>query len=282
MKTLAILVCGAVLGVALSIPAVRVSRNPDSMLGRLRTRAGLGAPRPAPAALRPEELEEQDLTRRFGPDKQSQFLEEWILRDFFKDKRDGVFVDVGAAEYKSASNTWYLEHDLGWSGIAVDAQDQYRAGWEQFRPKSRFFTAFVSDRSNEKVRLFLSSKWEFVASSQQKFTESWGKLAGALDVQTITLNDLLTAAHVTTFDFLSMDIELAEPKALAGLDLKRFKPSLVCVEAHALVRQQILDYFSANHYAVVGKYLRVDSQNLWFMPEGTSVAPFAVPQAVSQ
>ena len=58
-----------------------------------------------------------------------------------------------------------------------------------------------------------------------------------------------------------MDIELAEPKALAGLDIERFRPALVCIEDHAEVRQQILDYFARHGYVGVGKYLRVDPVN---------------------
>ena len=65
---------------------------------------------------------------------------------------------------------------------------------------------------------------------------------------------------------MSMDIELAEPKALAGFEIERFRPSLVCIEAHAKVRQQILDYFARHHYVVVGRYLRADPQNLYFEP----------------
>ena len=45
---------------------------------------------------------------------------------------------------------------------------------------------------------------------------------------------------------MSMDIELAEPQALAGFSIGRFNPSLVAVEAHPPVRQQILDYFARN------------------------------------
>ena len=63
-----------------------------------------------------------------------------------------------------------------------------------------------------------------------------------------------------------MDIELHEPQALAGFDLKRFRPQLVCIEAHPEVRQAILDYFTVGGYVVVGKYLRADPQNLWFTP----------------
>jgi hypothetical protein len=59
---------------------------------------------------------------------------------------------------------------------------------------------------------------------------------------------------------------LAEPKALAGFDVERFRPSFFCVEAHQEVRQAILDYFAQHHYVVVGKYLRMDTQNLYFAP----------------
>src|SRR5690348_619075 len=36
------------------------------------------------------------LEQKYGPSKSSQFDEEWIVRDFFQDRRGGTFVDVGA------------------------------------------------------------------------------------------------------------------------------------------------------------------------------------------
>ena len=44
------------------------------------------------------------------------------------------------------------------------------------------------------------------------------------------------------------------------------RPRLVCIEAHPRVRQEILDYFAAQNYRVVAKYLRLDVNNLWFVP----------------
>jgi hypothetical protein len=93
-------------------------------------------------------------------------------------------------------------------------------------------------------------------------------------VSTITLDDLLVAERMTHIDFLSMDIELAEPEALAGFDVRRYAPALVCIEAHPEVRQRILDYFAAAGYVPVGKYLRLDEDNLWFMPLGSTITPF--------
>ena len=85
-------------------------------------------------------------------------------------------------------------------------------------------------------------------------------------VPTITLTDLLDAERAPHVDFLSMDIELHEPTALRGLDIERFKPSLVCVEALLPARQQILNYFAEHRYVVVGKYVWSDLENLYFAP----------------
>ena len=63
-----------------------------------------------------------------------------------------------------------------------------------------------------------------------------------------------------------MDIELSEPAALRGFDIGRFRPSLVCIEAHYDVRQPIVDYFAEHDYRIVARYLRADRANLYFEP----------------
>ena len=70
-----------------------------------------------------------------------------------------------------------------------------------------------------------------------------------------------------------MDIELAEPQALAVFSIERFRPRLVAVEAHPPIRQQLLDYFTRHQYSLVGKYWRVDSENFWFAPVAASPTP---------
>ena len=46
---------------------------------------------------------------KYGPDHFSEREEEWLIRDYFQDRKGGTFVDVGANHYKSASKTYYLE-----------------------------------------------------------------------------------------------------------------------------------------------------------------------------
>ena len=69
--------------------------------------------------------------KKYGPDHYSEREEEWLIRDYFQDRRDGVFVDVGANHYKVASKTYYLESKLGWSGIAIEPQQEFA---DEYRP----------------------------------------------------------------------------------------------------------------------------------------------------
>jgi FkbM family methyltransferase len=207
---------------------------------------------------------------KYGPSRYSEHAEEWIVRDYFGDQRGGTFVDVGSFHYRRYSNTYYLEQALGWSGVAVDAQEEFASDYAKHRPRTKFFSFFVSDRSDAVESLFVPRLNNLVASSNKNFSDRYDSSGQERQVATITLNDLLSRAGVSRVDFMSMDIELAEPKALAGLDIERFRPLLVVVEAHVEVRQQLLDYFATHRYRVVGRYLRADPANLWFAPSDTT------------
>ena len=207
------------------------------------------------------------------PDRFTEREEEWVIRDFFQDRKDGVFVDVGANHYRDASKTYYLESRLGWSGLAIEPQREYAADYATFRPRTKFLPLFVSDVSNATAQLYVLKSQPMTASSDKEFVEQFGTPDEVREVPTITLNDLLKAEGIRTIDFLSMDIELHEPRALKGFDIDRFRPALVCIEALLPVRQQILDYFAEHGYVVLGKYVWVDRENLYFAPAGDPRIP---------
>jgi FkbM family methyltransferase len=206
------------------------------------------------------------LRAHYGPERHSEHSEEWVIRSFFDERPGGFFVDVGANHFRRFSNTYYLEKELGWSGIAVEPLKQFEADYREHRPRTDFFSYFVSDTSDSDTKMFTLESEPLVSSGEKTFTQRWGEDVVELSVPTITLNDLLDKEGVTSIDFLSMDIELSEPQALAGFDIDRFRPALVGIEAHLEVRQQILNYFAEHDYVIVGAYLRADTENLYFAP----------------
>ena len=64
--------------------------------------------------------ESEALKAKYGPHRNSYSEEELCIRDFFNDRRDGFFVDVGANDYKVTSYTYDLETVLNWKGLAIE------------------------------------------------------------------------------------------------------------------------------------------------------------------
>ena len=48
--------------------------------------------------------------------KQDQYINE----SFFKGKDSGVFVDIGAHNGISLSNSYFFEKELGWNGVCIE------------------------------------------------------------------------------------------------------------------------------------------------------------------
>lgn len=194
----------------------------------------------------------------------SQFNEEIVVRDFFQDRKGGFFLDIGCAWPIESSTTYYLEKHLGWSGIGVDANPTYEPAWIENRPNSKFFNHLISDHSGTSEKFYAAGG----LGSTQKNRKFKDIVVRGLEIEasTITIDDLLVQNGVESIDFLSMDIEESEPAALAGFDIKQYKPKLICIEASPSIREAILEYFSANGYERIEKYLAVDQINWYFKP----------------
>ena len=197
----------------------------------------------------------------------SQQKEELIIRDFFQDRRGGFFLDVGCAWPKRNSTTYYLEKHLGWTGIGVDALRDYAADWASARPRSKFFAFLVGDHVDDKAT-FYKAAWTGVSSTQKDRMLRGKKIeTEEIEVPMVTLDRLLAENKVDRIDFLSMDIEGAEPQALAGFDIQRFKPELVCIEATPSARAEIVAYMTKHGYERIEKYLEHDKVNWYFTPK---------------
>ncbi len=199
----------------------------------------------------------------------SQFNEELIVRHFFKDRRDGVFLDVGCAYPIHLSTTYFLEKHLNWSGIAIDAFDYYRKAWTKERKRSTFLNYAVGDQDGETITFHVAGE-PSLSSVNEEQAEKWGGPESvALKVETITLTKVLEDFADAPLDFLSIDIEGAELAALSGFDIDRFRPKLVCIEAHTnggANEEGIRSYFAEHGYVLLEAYLPYDRANWYFAP----------------
>ena len=225
---------------------------------------GACRPKESRAQRFPSKVDPAALHARFGDALYSQDDEETLIRAFFDDRRNGVFVDVGAGDPVKNSTTYYLEKHLGWHGIAVDALAEYAADYARLRPSTRFFSYFVEDTSGGTRDFYASPEKDFSSGTGD---DPRGGNYQKRQVSTITLDDLLAREGVAHVDFLSLDIEGAEPAALAGFSIGRYQPALACVEIHSAEHgRAISEYFTLHGYREITAYRSMDPINRYFAP----------------
>ena len=82
--------------------------------------------------------------------------EDLFLKDFFKDKKKGFYVDVGCYHPIHRNNTFLL-YKTGWSGINIDIHKFSIDLFNYLRPKDQNFNFAVSNK-NEKIDMYFQKE----------------------------------------------------------------------------------------------------------------------------
>jgi FkbM family methyltransferase len=161
----------------------------------------------------------------------AQNYEDVILWRALKDIENGFFVDCGAYDPTCHSVTKAF-YDRGWSGINIEPIPSLAQKFTDQRPLDINLNIAVSDNSN------CADLYEIVDTGLSTFSEEIarrhveaGFSARRIKVQTASLSNVLEQFSRDTIHFLKIDVEGAEKRVLAGLDLGRFRPWIILVEA---------------------------------------------------
>lgn len=167
-------------------------------------------------------------------------------------KRNGFFVEFGATDGCSLSNTFILEKDFNWSGILVEPGKIWQ---EELNKNRKVFIDHncVWSSSGEKLvfneveRPSLSS----VKGYERKEDRKIGKLNNKkYEVNTITLYDLLKKYNAPkVVDYLSIDTEGSEFEILRDFKFKEYKFRVITVEHNFTPnREKIYDLLTSQGY----------------------------------
>ena len=155
----------------------------------------------------------------------------------------GYFIEAGANDGVTQSNTLYFERQHGWRGLLVepipDLADQCRRN----RPRCRVESVALVPRgfSDAEVEMRYCNLMSVVKGGMASPEEedrhiAAGEACQAIDSYSLrvpakTLSDLVDEHAIDQVDFLSLDVEGFEAQALAGLDFSRHQPRFILVEA---------------------------------------------------
>ena len=165
-------------------------------------------------------------------DCQSQLGQDLFVLQSLSWKREGYFVEFGAANGKLLSNTWLLEKRFGWTGILAEpARGWHRALAESGR-KAAIDHHCVWARSGESLQFTenpaaeLSTLQPLYLQDHPQRNKAWH-----YPVPTISLMDLLEKHGAPAeIDYLSIDTEGSELDIFSSFDFARYSFRAITVE----------------------------------------------------
>ena len=180
--------------------------------------------------------------------------EDIFIINYFKNKNNGFYIDVGCYHPLHRNNTFLL-HKNGWSGINIDIHQFSIDLFNYLRPNDVNLNCAVSN-SNGVTKMFYQKK----LSQLSTIDEKQAKIAFQGNIKTseikcFTLDAILEKLKFNDkkIDLLDIDVEGADLKVLKGFNLEKFKPELICVESHEkeIKHSEIYEYLSNFSYELV-------------------------------
>jgi len=198
----------------------------------------------------------------------SQHGEDVFVRDWFSNRKDGFYVDIGASHPFRISNT-YLLYRMGWHGVTVEPIPLLCRLQKRWRPRDIHVEKAIGPEKGEfKFYEMMPSVLSTVDShTAEKYTaERNATLLRKYEISVITPAELFSEfVGDRTIDFLSMDIEGLDTQTIAAIDFAKVRPKLICVEindtSERAVVLEILQQHGYKHVTDLGCNLFMEAED---------------------
>jgi len=160
----------------------------------------------------------------------------FLIQNFFGDRQDGYYVDVGAHHPYRFSNTALL-HERGWRGLNIDVDQRAIDAFNEVRPNDTNILCGVAGEAGElTLHLFNEGAVNTLSAS---VAEEYRQLPGRVVIEERKVEvqplSVLLSRHVPTgqkIDLMSVDVEGLDEEVLRSNDWSKFRPRVLCVEIH--------------------------------------------------
>lgn len=201
----------------------------------------------------------KNLKKYYGKNNLDQQLEKYL--NFHK----GFFIELGAFDGVTQSNTFFYEKNKGWKGILIEpSKDIYQKCKNNRSPINLFYNcACVSFNYKKKdIELQFSGLKTYSPKylGKKKIKEyisqpelQWGAKSFPYKVKARTLNSILDCSKAPNkIDFLSIDTEGAEFEVIGGINFKKYKFRYILVETSNLTK--LKKFLASKNYQYVKKF----------------------------
>ncbi len=193
---------------------------------------------------------------------QDKFLNEEV----FNGKEGGFFVDIGAHDGISFSNSYFFEKYLGWKGICIE-------------PNPDIFPKLIQNRLSLCLQLAVAKenkKFNFLKCEGymlemysgifelmdvkhieriEKEMQIFGGSCSTIEIQCKPISEILNEYNINSIDFINIDIEGGEEEAIKSIDFKKTKIKAILVENNFRENkiQKYLESWGYKYIRTIGK-----------------------------
>lgn len=167
--------------------------------------------------------------------------DKYVESHFFPTKTDGVFVDIGASDGKTFSDSLYFEQK-GWKGICVEPMKERFEKLSAIRSSKNIFGCVAPTTGTKAfTKVYLDGKLSGFSGLTEKYDpkhkehikkkiEELGGSTEEIKISCFNIMDILKDVGVTHIDFLIIDTEGGELDILKSIDFDTVFVDVITVE----------------------------------------------------
>ena len=155
-----------------------------------------------------------------------------IIERIFKNKKKGIYIDVGCNHPIKYNNT-HLLYKKGWSGINIDIDQNSIEQFNQLRTKDLNIQALITSFDGEEKELYFYHNRSAINTLSKELAESRdNKYKEIKKIKGKSLNNIIENSKYknSNIDLLSIDIENYEYDALKNFDFEKYNINMIVTE----------------------------------------------------
>ena len=197
----------------------------------------------------------------------------WLDENIFRGKTNGVFIEVGAFDGISCSNTYFFEKERAWTGILIEPHTLNFEEMINNSNRNSIMENIAIDSKEGEVDFFMMDgacdilsgimenydvrhrqriNSELDSFNLNPFEHRHQTKQQIVKVKTDTLQSLIVKHNLTNIDFVSIDVQGSELKVLESIDFEKSNIYCFLIENN-FGEKNIENFLSEKGYQLVAK-----------------------------
>lgn len=170
----------------------------------------------------------------------SQIGQDKFVDEYLNFKENGVFIDIGAHDGKSCSNTLFFEENRNWKGICIEPGLREFENLNKLR-KSININACVSDYDGESEFIYIEGYSNMLSGLLETYNKphinrinnevkQYGGTVNKIKMPVFKLQTILDNHNILNIDYCSIDTEGSELNIIKSIDFDKTNIKIFSIE----------------------------------------------------